>query len=722
MDYTVTWIQTSFLHKQGWGLKEEEWSSGYLFCTNDARWKFTMRKHQSKFFALSLSCLLVVSIMFMSGAAVAWKGDSPSDPVTDYDELVAAVAAASSGDTIYIEGEFTFDGAVTIDKPLTLCGTGQDDTVLTAASGYRHFVVVGGIEVTFEDMTLVGPPSPSTGASNGGISAIHPDSELHINRCAFTENFEDTGSGGGVSAYTASLTDCAFTGNYCKYNGGGVFGYYLTLTNCVVSDNSSGFWAGGVAAIYELKMSDCTISDNTTAYYGGGVYAVDAEIINCTISGNSAGLSGGGLGGKATLINCTISGNVAGDYGGGLFGNGFILVCCTVTGNIAPDEGGGIRSIDDPVVLGSIVSGNTAGFGPNVCFGLTPGATSWPDAPPTAGNNYSIIGEPVGFSLLEVFGTATPATSALADNGGPTRTIKLPPGSPALDVIPVATTATSWLPATDQRGLPRPTGTGFADVGAYEATYADVATLDTVAGETIADDVTHSGANPTTAKAASITVPNSKSVLALSDIVTTDSNATAELFSNSAFTSSAASLSLVVGSTNHAYIKVTAEDTITILFYDVTVTREDNPPPPTYLLTVSAGAGTGGTVSGSASGNYELGAPISVTATSNADYRFDGWEISGATIIGGNNTNPAVFEMPANEVTLTATWAYIGDVDDNDDDDGDVDSGDAGDTAPRTGDNNVAGLLAMLMAFALGVASLLSWSILQRPQMKHLRK
>ena len=62
----------------------------------------------------------------------------------------------------------------------------------------------------------------------------------------------------------------------------------------------------------------------------------------------------------------------------------------------------------------------------------------------------------------------------LADNGGPTMTHALLPGSPAIDAG-----RNSGAPMTDQRGLPRPqdaNGDGWAvvDIGAYEVYYASL--------------------------------------------------------------------------------------------------------------------------------------------------------------------------------------------------------------------------------------------------------
>ena len=57
-----------------------------------------------------------------------------------------------------------------------------------------------------------------------------------------------------------------------------------------------------------------------------------------------------------------------------------------------------------------------------------------------------------------------PKLGPLADNGGPTLTMALQAGSPAINKIPKASS-----PATDQRGIPRPQPQGgLSDIGAYE--------------------------------------------------------------------------------------------------------------------------------------------------------------------------------------------------------------------------------------------------------------
>lgn len=75
--------------------------------------------------------------------------------------------------------------------------------------------------------------------------------------------------------------------------------------------------------------------------------------------------------------------------------------------------------------------------------------------------------------------------------------------------------------------------------------------------------------------------------------------------------------------------------------------------PQGYTLYVCANAG--GTVSGDANGLYAEGEEISVTAVANSDYHFVSWSVTGVTL-SDNTTSLAVFNMPANAVTLTASF------------------------------------------------------------------
>jgi hypothetical protein len=205
---------------------------------------------------------------------------------------------------------------------------------------------------------------------------------------------------------------------------------------------------------------------------GGGIYNTGtATMIGSTFSGNTAGSFGGGFlngstvdTGTMTVINCTVSGNSA-QQGGGIY-NGLddtlTVINSTITANSATSYGGGLYNFSGPVVLNNtIVAGNTAPTDPNI-NGLIDVANSFNNligagnaAGLTTGPNGNMIGVDVALVL----------NPTLADNGGPTKTHALIPGSPAINAgsdscVPTGVT-------TDQHGFVRISGAAV-DIGAFE--------------------------------------------------------------------------------------------------------------------------------------------------------------------------------------------------------------------------------------------------------------
>ena len=188
-------------------------------------------------------------------------------------------------------------------------------------------------------------------------------------------------------------------------------------------------------------MTGSTITGNTAEQKGGGIYTSgDSTLINSTVSGNTAGTSGGGIHGDAsqdglTLINSTVGGNSAPE-GSALWSEGIIF----------------------PTLANSIVDGD--------CAGLTGFISN--------GYNIESPGDTCGLNLptdrVDV-SAGDLSLAPLADNGGPTETRALLPGSVAIDVIPEAACVDSdGEPlTTDQRGDARPeAGGSMCDVGAFE--------------------------------------------------------------------------------------------------------------------------------------------------------------------------------------------------------------------------------------------------------------
>jgi hypothetical protein len=146
----------------------------------------------------------------------------------------------------------------------------------------------------------------------------------------------------------------------------------------------------------------------------------------------------------------------------------------TIVGNSATStdalySGGGVHFAPEGTTFemsGSIVSGNTAAAGP-VDIGI--GKSTTVSGAMTA--NDSLLGDVD--SRLTITGagnvsSTTPGVGALADNGGPTKTMALLTGSAALDAGP-ATVVTFPGNDYDQRGtgFARVVGTR-ADIGAFE--------------------------------------------------------------------------------------------------------------------------------------------------------------------------------------------------------------------------------------------------------------
>ncbi len=100
------------------------------------------------------------------------------------------------------------------------------------------------------------------------------------------------------------------------------------------------------------------------------------------------------------------------------------------------------------VLANSILSGNAPG---------TNGSGTITDA----GHNLSSDAS-CAFTNTGSMNNTDPLLGSLTNNGGPTLTMALLPGSPAID-----TGNTSLAPLTDQRGFPRPAGSA-ADIGAFE--------------------------------------------------------------------------------------------------------------------------------------------------------------------------------------------------------------------------------------------------------------
>ncbi|MDH3622446.1 MAG: hypothetical protein OES69_02445 [Myxococcales bacterium] len=235
-------------------------------------------------------------------------------------------------------------------------------------------------------------------------------------------------------------------------------GVAVELRGLLVTGGNPGGRGAGIFNEGDLTLTNSTVSGNS-ALLGGGIFNEgDLTLTNSTVSRNTAE-SGGGIDnfGELTLTNSTVSHNTAvsgdGIFGGagGIYNQGTVmLINSTVSGNVA-EVGGGIDNFGELTLTNTLVD--------NDCGGGT--ALS-------GGGNLESPGDTCGFNdpTDQVNISAEDLNlGPLADNGGPTETHALLPGSVAIDVIPEADCQVD----TDQRGEPRPeTGGTLCDVGAFE--------------------------------------------------------------------------------------------------------------------------------------------------------------------------------------------------------------------------------------------------------------
>jgi hypothetical protein len=327
---------------------------------------------------LSFACALTIPAQAATITVTNINDNGPGS-------LRQALAISNNGDTIDatgISGVITLTtGELLLDNSVTINGAGADVLAVdgNAASSVFHVTAIG--SVTISSFTI----RNGQGGKNG--------------------------FGGGI------------------VNGAGATS---TITNSMLSGNTAGFGAGtynaGTLTIVNSTVSGNMGSDIKGGSRGGAAYNEGMlTIVNSTVSDNIATVAAGvyNTGNTVTITNSTFSGNSAVDYAGVSFNLGVLQIAnSTLSGNSAPLLASGV------VNLGTLRIGNTI---------LNRGGS--------AANIYNNGGGTVtslGYNLSSDDGSGyltgpgdqiftDPVLGPLQDNGGPTFTHELLPGSPAID-------------------------------------------------------------------------------------------------------------------------------------------------------------------------------------------------------------------------------------------------------------------------------------------------
>lgn len=302
-------------------------------------------------------------------------------------------------------------------------------------------------------------------------------------------------NGVGILRLTGvTLADGAITASYarggCLYSQGDVRLYEVTVTGCTVAGNLAA--GGGVFAMGSARMIGSSITGNSifptqAPYYfgfGGGIVAGSELYMHLsTISGNSVvGQNvynyGGGLVARWVFIEySTISGNSAYRAAGAEFGS--FTASRIVKSTFANNSSAAVVSNDallelwestiawngSGVVMDSFdvyLSARSSIIASNYGTGIGSDLDVWDAFGSAVIGSNNLIGT-TNIALPPDTIRSDPLLATLADNGGPTKTIALMPGSPAIDM------GEPRAGGFDQRytGFSRVVGVA-ADIGAFE--------------------------------------------------------------------------------------------------------------------------------------------------------------------------------------------------------------------------------------------------------------
>lgn len=331
---------------------------------------------------------------------------------------------------------------------------------------------------------------------------------LTLTGCEIVNNQASRG-GGFYNAGTLTLEDCVVANNRANAGGGGfnlgalTFGGVLTLSQTKIFGNEAviggGIWTVGT----EVNIDFCSVFDNYASFMGGGFYNNNhLAITESAVHGNTADsneeeveLEAAGAVAAASPVFVENTGMAKGVFeikqslegfvfpeGSSLNGGGFVnfldsgmfMQNCTVSGNSEGIQVLTEQDLPDERVV--IINGTIAFNDRDGLEVINSAATLTSSMLTDNGNNDR--GSPITFffcfvdnayaiepgKVIPFIGSGS-GLAPLADNGGPTLTHALLPGSPAIDR---GDPNYAGPPFIDQRGFPR-VYNGRIDIGALES-------------------------------------------------------------------------------------------------------------------------------------------------------------------------------------------------------------------------------------------------------------
>ncbi|HEV3310801.1 MAG TPA: right-handed parallel beta-helix repeat-containing protein [Chloroflexota bacterium] len=385
--------------------------------------------------------------------------------------------AVTNAGTLHVtNSSFTSDGAQYDGGAIYSAGTA---TVISSTFSDNTASGNGGAIGNEGTMVVTGSTFSGNRAENSGntpqgfsAGAIFSTGHLSITNTTFSNNVSSRG-GAIVASGTLSVVQSTFSDNFADgtYLGFGDGGAILADGSTVV--NSSTFsdngahgvgnqrfaYGGAIAAHGSLQVTSSTFTGNESqagggaAAFGGAISSVGTglSVSNSTFSDNAVNGAGGAIyaydSGTVSVTNSTLASNLSTIGKGGAFQNNDV-------------KGGSLT------ILGDIFAANTPGVN---CSYVGNGATI-DEGYDLSDDNSCFAASKYGDILVSPAGVGL--APSLAWNGGPTQTIALLAGSPAIGAIPKYRPPNPFpldiCPASglDQRGYDRHWSS--CDIGAFE--------------------------------------------------------------------------------------------------------------------------------------------------------------------------------------------------------------------------------------------------------------
>jgi hypothetical protein len=426
--------------------------------------------------------LAVCAIPFALAYRTTTKRNQPANTITVTNtndsgpgSLRQALADANDGDTINFAVTGTIgltSGELLVAKNITISGPGAENVAVDGNAKSRVFHIASGQTVTISGLTITNGHATDSG---GGIYNDH--AVLALNNCVVAGNSAAFNIGGGIQNdgtnighATLQIDNSLITNN----SGGGIYNdaiqagtAMLVITYSTLSGNNLGeainndgwsciFCGNGTTSV---QITNSSITGNGGAIYSdtgrqncGGSCPVTISITNSTISGNGGGVH------NSTLSDTVVSNSTISDNGFGIY-NDNSAIATSVYNTTMSNNGVEIQNFNAPVVVAMS----------HTIFNVSPGGHSiLNDSGTVTSYGYNVSSDDGG-GYLNGPGdqiNTDPLLGPLQDNGGPTFTHALLPGSPAINTGDPNFTPP---PLYDQRGpgFDR-VRSGRLDVGSFE--------------------------------------------------------------------------------------------------------------------------------------------------------------------------------------------------------------------------------------------------------------